>query len=76
MPHPKDHEVYPIGTVVRLKRTGEFARITDHGFQHGGRGFLNYIGIIEGRGDGRYALYHDDLELEALPPTDGNTSAS
>lgn len=67
MAHPKDYyEVYPIGTVVRWKKTGQFAKITDHTYQKDGRGFLNYLGEIEGR-KGTYALYHDDLELEHLP---------
>jgi hypothetical protein len=67
MPHPKDYEVYPIGTVVRWKKTGEFAVIKNYTFLKEGRGFLNYLGIIESRGDKLYALYHDDLELECLP---------
>lgn len=29
--------------------------------------FLHYLAIIEGRGDGLYALYHGDVELEVLP---------
>lgn len=62
--HPKDDEVYPIDTVVRLKKTGEFAIIVGHGFLKDGVGFLHYEGIIEGRGDGHYALYHNDIELE------------
>lgn len=67
MAHPKDSEIYPIDTVVRLKKTGQFAKITHQDFQFEGKGFLNYRGIIEGR-EGYYALYHRDLELEALPP--------
>lgn len=75
MAHPKDHEVFPVGTVVRLKKTGEFAIITHVDFRNGDRDFQNYRGTIEGRG-GPYALYHDDLELEALPPTEsGSTTA-
>lgn len=66
MAHPKDDEVYPTGTVVRLKKTGEFAIIRDHTFQHMARGFLNYLGGVEGR-DGLYAIYHDDIEVEHLP---------
>lgn len=30
------------------------------------RGFLNYLGEVEGR-EGLYAMYHDDLEVEHLP---------
>jgi hypothetical protein len=66
MPHPKDNEVYPVGTVVRIKKTGVFALITGHNFQLNGRGFLNYYADIEGR-TGLFALYHDDIELENLP---------
>jgi hypothetical protein len=76
MAHPKDDEVYPVGTVVRLKKTGQFAKITHQDFQFEGKGFLNYRGVIEGRGDRHYALYHDDIELEALPPTTENKDAS
>lgn len=69
MAHPKDNEVYPIGTVVRLKKTGEFACITHQDFQFQGKSFLNYRAVIEGRGEGHYAIYHGDVELEVLPPT-------
>lgn len=64
--HPKDSEIYPIDTVVRLKKTGQFAIIKSHTFVYDGKGFLYYEGEIEGR-LGQYALYHQDLELEALP---------
>lgn len=69
MAHPKDHEVYPVGTVVRLKDTGQFAIIKQHTFLKDGQNFLHYLGIIEGRGDGLYCLIHDEVDLEALPPT-------
>lgn len=68
MAHPKDDEVYPIGTVVRLKKTGQFAIIRKQVFLMGEKNFLHYTGEIEGR-EGLYAIYHDDVELEALPPT-------
>jgi hypothetical protein len=64
--HPKDEDVYPVGTVVRIKKTGQFAIIRQVCFQFNGRGFLNYLAEIEGH-EGLYALYHDDVELEALP---------
>lgn len=64
--HPKDDEAYPVGTVVRIKRTGQFALIRQLTFQNSERGFLNYIAEIEGRA-GLYALYHDDIEVECLP---------
>lgn len=72
MAHPKDDEVYPIGTVVRLKKTGEFALIIGHAFLKDNRNFLHYEGRIEGRkhssDTSHYAIYHDEIELEALPP--------
>jgi hypothetical protein len=64
----KDEDVYMIGTVVRLKRTGEFAIIKKQCFLREDKFFLNYLGEIEGRLGGVYALYHEDLELECLPP--------
>lgn len=64
--------LYPIGTVVRLKKTGEFALIVEHSYQKDGQGFLNYVAQIEGRrnveiGKGGWSLYHDEIELEQLP---------
>lgn len=67
MAHPKDDEVYPVGTVVRLKKTGQFAIIRKQVFLMDEKNFLHYTGEIEGR-EGMYAIYHDDVELEALPP--------
>jgi hypothetical protein len=68
MAHPKDDEVYPVDCVVRWKRTGQFALIKGHTFLRDGKGFLNYLGEIEGR-KGMFALYHDDIEIECLPTT-------
>jgi hypothetical protein len=65
---PREEEIYAVGTVVRIKMTGQFALITDLSYLKDKKNFLNYYGLIEGRGDGHYALYHDDLELESLPP--------
>lgn len=65
MAHPKDCEVYPVGTVVRLE-TGQFAIIKVQAFQMNGQGFLHYLGEIEGR-EGLYCLIHDRLEVECLP---------
>jgi hypothetical protein len=65
MGHPKDDEIYPVGTVVRWKKTGEFAIITKHGFQHEGKGFRYYLAEIKGK-QGNYCLLHD--EIESLPP--------
>lgn len=66
MPHPKDDEIYPLETVVRLKKTGEFAIIKAQDFLKDGKGFLNYRGEIEGK-EGWFAIYHDDVDLESLP---------
>lgn len=66
MAHPRDNEVYPVDTVVRLKKTGQFALIKSHTFLRDGKGFLNYLAEIEGR-SGIFALYHDDLEFECAP---------
>lgn len=64
----RDEDVYMAGTVVRLIRTGEFAIIRKRCFLRDDKYFLNYLGEIEGRQDGLYALYHEDIELECLPP--------
>ena len=63
---------YDVGTVVRLKKTGEFALITDVCYLMDRKNFLNYLGVIEGRGDGKYALYDADIELECLPVENSN----
>lgn len=63
----RDEDTYPIDTVVRIRKTGQFAMIKDRCFLKDGKNFLNYLGIIEGRGEGLYAIYHEDVELEALP---------
>lgn len=66
MGHPKNFEVYSVNTVVRLKNTSQFAIIKIQTFQMNGRGFLHYLGEIEGQ-EGLYCLIHDRLELECLP---------
>lgn len=63
----RDEDTYPIDTVVRIRKTGQFAMIKDRCFLKDGKNFLNYLAIIEGRGEGRYAIYHEDVDLEALP---------
>jgi hypothetical protein len=63
----KDEDVYPLETVVRLKKTGQFAIIKDRTFPKDGKNFLHYRGQIEGRGEGLYCLLHDEIELECLP---------
>jgi hypothetical protein len=67
MAHPQNHEIYPLGTVVQLKKTHEFAIIRQH-VDLMGSTFLHYLGEIEGRGEDLYCLIHDEVELEALPP--------
>lgn len=64
-----DEDTYPIDTVVRLKKTGEFARITKRAWLRPEiqKFFLHYEAIIESRGDKAFTIYHDDIELEALP---------
>ena len=66
MAHPKEEEVYPVGTVVRLKRTGEFALIVEQSRFIDGS-FQNYLGEIEGREPGTWCLIHSEVELECLP---------
>lgn len=58
--------IYPLDTVVRIKKTGQFALITFLSYLNGGN-FYYYLGKIEGRGEGNYTLFHDDIELECLP---------
>ena len=62
----KDEDTYPIETVVRIRKTGQFAIIVKKTFLKDGKGFMNYLAQIEGR-EGMYALYHEDIDLEALP---------
>ena len=59
-------DVYPLDTVVRLKKTGQFAIIKQHTFLNS-ENFLNYLGIIDGRGDDLYCIFHQDVDLEVLP---------
>jgi hypothetical protein len=63
--HPRDDQVYPLNTVVRIKKTGEFAIIVGYNFLKDGKGFLNYYAEIQDK-KGKYALYHGDLEVEVL----------
>lgn len=68
MAHPKDDEVYPVGTVVRRHKTGEFAIIRDVVFRKENKYFSHYRAEIEGR-EGLYCIIHDEVDLESLPPT-------
>lgn len=63
----KDEDVYPIETVVRIIKTGQLAIIKRQAFLKDGKSFLNYLGAIEGRGNGLYAIYHQDIELMPRP---------
>lgn len=62
----KVEEVYPIDTVVRIRKTGQFALIKQRSFLNP-TNFLNYLALIEGRGDGLYCIFHQDVDLEVLP---------
>ena len=62
----KDEDAYPIGTVVRIRATGQFAVIRKKAFLKDGKNFLNYLAEIEGK-KGLYAIYHEDVDLENLP---------
>lgn len=69
--HPKDEDAYPPGTVVSLKKTGEFAVIKKVVFQFNEKGFLHYLCHIDGRENSEtsfWALYQNDIILEHLPP--------
>lgn len=68
----KDDQVYPLDTVVRLKKTGQFALIRSRTFlSPGEKNFLHYLAIIEDRGEGQYCIFHEDVELECLPKSKG-----
>jgi hypothetical protein len=60
---------YPVNTIVRLRWTGEFARIVSLGLiMNRPESFLNYYVEIEGRQpDSLWAMYEGDFELECLP---------
>jgi len=52
----------PIGAVVRLKKTNEFALIVGYNLlMNKPETFLNYYVEIEGRGSAVWAAYDDDL---------------
>ena len=58
----KDSEIYPIGTVIRLK-SGEFAIVRKYTFQNHNQNHLNYLIEIEGK-KGLYCAFHDEIFLE------------
>ena len=62
----KGENAYPIATMIRIRRTGEFAMVTKKTFMMEGRRIMTYLGKIEGRGDSLYALYHDDIFFRTL----------
>lgn len=64
----KDEDTYPLETVVRLKKTGEFALLKKKAWLRPDQQkyYLHYEAIIEGRGNDKFfAIYHDDVEPEA-----------
>jgi hypothetical protein len=63
----KGEDAYSVGTIVRIRKTGQFAIIRKKIFLKEGMNFLHYLGEIEGR-EGLYSLYHEDVDLESLPP--------
>lgn len=62
----KGEDTYSVGTIVRIRKTGEFAIIRKRLFLKESKKFFHYIGQIEGT-DRLRSLYHEDLELESLP---------
>jgi hypothetical protein len=62
----KRDKYYPLETVVRIKKTGQFAIIKERVFLMENN-FLYYLGIIEGRGEGLYYLGPNEIDLEVLP---------
>jgi len=64
----RDEETYPIGTIVRIRATGQFAIVVKKFFANEGKGFMNYLAKVEGKGEDLVELYHDDIDAEALPP--------
>ena len=61
-----DKEVYPIDTVVRIKKTNLFAIVRQHTYLKHAKYFLNYLCEVKGK-KGLYCVIHDDVELECLP---------
>lgn len=68
MPIRNDSDAFPVGCVIKIKRTNEFAIIRKKTFQKDGKGFLNYLVEIEDK-QGLYCAFHNDIDLEHLPPT-------
>jgi len=64
---------YPIGTIVRLIKTGEFARIIGYNcMMNRPDTFLSYYIEIEGKPGAMWATYDDRIELECLPFENGH----
>jgi hypothetical protein len=68
MPIRNDFDAFPVGTVIRIKRTNEFAIIRQQNFLKDRKGFLHYLVEIEDK-QGLYCALHDDIDLEHLPLT-------
>jgi hypothetical protein len=47
MPIRNDSDAFPVGSVIRIKRTNEFAIFRKKTFQKDGKRFLNYLVEIE-----------------------------
>jgi hypothetical protein len=65
MAHPHEEEVWPVDTVIRDKKTGEFAIIRQV-IRHLDGSFQYYLVEKEGK-KGRYCAIHDRWEFEAPP---------
>jgi hypothetical protein len=68
MAHPQEHEVWPVGTVIREIATGEFALIKQQ-VRHFNGSFQYYLVELENK-KGQYCAIHDRFELEALPKSE------
>jgi hypothetical protein len=69
MSHPKDNQLYPIGTKAiwtrpshRVKDKEVEVVIRNHCFQFDGKGFLNYEVEMAIEPGNLYAAFHDDLD--------------
>jgi hypothetical protein len=73
MPHPKDNELYPVGSKAIWTRPSHRVKpkvvevvIKKHSFRFDGAGFLNYEVEIIGQPGDYFAAYHDDLDIVDL----------
>lgn len=64
MPHPREHDVYPIGSTILFTsrfNKGKKGLILEHARFKDGK-FQHYVVSVENR-VGRFAVYHDDIEV-------------